>query len=70
MVVDELSDVFPNDLAGLPPDREIPFCIDLVLGALPISIVPYRMAPTELIELQRQLDNLSENGFIKSITSP
>ena len=51
-VVREFPDVFPNDIAGLPPEREVEFTIDLIPGAEPISIPPYRMAPAELRELK------------------
>ena len=47
-VVCEFSDVFPDDLLGLPPDRELEFEIELWPGSAPASIRPYRMAPTEL----------------------
>ena len=50
-VVCEFSDVFPEELPGLPPDREIELCIDVVPGTDPISMPPYRMAPAELKEL-------------------
>ena len=50
-VVCEFPDVFPEELPGLPPDREIELCIDVVPGTDPISIPPYRMAPAELKEL-------------------
>ncbi|KAL5562120.1 hypothetical protein UlMin_031867 [Ulmus minor] len=53
MVADEYPDVFPVELPGLPPEREIKFCIDLIPGTSPISISPYRMAPTEMIELRK-----------------
>ncbi|XP_070036959.1 uncharacterized protein [Nicotiana tomentosiformis] len=49
-VVWEFSDVFPSDFPGMPPDRDIDFCIDLAPGTQPISIPPYRMAPKELKE--------------------
>ena len=52
-VVDEFPDVFPEELSGLPPDREITFCIDLVPEAQPVSIPPYRMAPAKLTELRK-----------------
>ena len=55
-VVEEFLDVFPEELPGLSPDREIEFCIDLIPGAQPISISPYRMAPVKLTELRKQLD--------------
>ena len=70
MVVDQFPNVFPDKLLSLPPDREIEFSIDLVPGSQPVSITPNRMAPAELIELQRQLDELLEKGFIRSSTSP
>ena len=47
-VVREYADVFPDDLPGLPPDREVEFGIDLVPGTAPIAKQAYRMAPTEL----------------------
>ena len=50
-VVCEFSDVFPNELPGLPPHREIKFCIDVVSDTSPISMPPYRMASVELKEL-------------------
>ncbi|WRX23775.1 hypothetical protein QQP08_016262 [Theobroma cacao] len=54
-IVDEFSDVFSDELPGLPPDRELEFSIDLISGTAPISFPPYRMAPTELKELKVQL---------------
>jgi len=59
-VVQEFMDVFPDDIPGLPPKREIEFAIDLIPGAGPVSISPYRMAPTELAELKKQLEDLLE----------
>ena len=44
---------FPKDISSLPPEREIEFSIDLVPGAGPISIAPYRMSPIELAELKK-----------------
>ena len=57
-IVREFLDVFPADLPGMPPDRDIDFCIDLELGTRPISVPPYRMAPAELRELKAQLQEL------------
>ncbi|KAF3641956.1 putative Cysteine/Histidine-rich C1 domain family protein [Capsicum annuum] len=57
-VVNKYSDVFPEDLPGIPPEREIDFGIDLLLDTQTISILPYRMVPTELKELKDQLKNL------------
>ena len=54
-VVREFPDVFPDDIVGLPPDREGEFTIDLIPRTEPISIPPYRMAPVELRELKAQL---------------
>ncbi|XP_070055242.1 uncharacterized protein [Nicotiana tomentosiformis] len=51
-IVRDYSDIFPVDLSGMPPDRDIDFGIDLLPGTLPISIPPYCMAPTELKELK------------------
>ncbi|KAD2805507.1 hypothetical protein E3N88_38884 [Mikania micrantha] len=69
-VVREYPDVFPDELPGLPPDREIEFSIDLIPGSQPISKAPYRMAPLELKELKEQLQELLELGFIRPSVSP
>ena len=69
-VVKEFPDVFPDDIAGLPPDREVEFTIDLIPGTEPISIPPYRMAPAELRELKAQLEELLSKGFIRLSISP
>ena len=61
-VVREFPDVFPEDLPGLPPDREIEFTIDVIPGVAPISVPPYRMAPLELQELKKQLQELLDKG--------
>ncbi|KAL5550014.1 hypothetical protein UlMin_000190 [Ulmus minor] len=66
----DCTQMFPDELLGLPPEREIEFCIDLIPGTSPISISPYRMAPTEMIELRKQLQELLEKGFIRPSTSP
>jgi len=69
-VVREFSNVFPDEIPGLPPSREIEFSIDLVPGAGPISIAPYRMAPAELAELKKQIEELLEKQFIRPSVSP
>ena len=69
-VVREFTDVFPDDIAGLPPEREVEFTIDLIPGTKPISIPPYRMAPAELRELKAQLEELLSKGFIRPSISP
>ncbi|XP_076887175.1 uncharacterized protein LOC143537251 [Bidens hawaiensis] len=63
-IVREFSDVFPEELPGIPPDREVEFTIDLIPGAEPISKASYHMAPLELKELKEQLQELLELGFI------
>lgn len=69
-VVSEFPDVFPDDLCGLPPPREIEFLINVIPGTTPISIAPYRMAPAELKELKIQLEDLEKKGFIWPSVSP
>ena len=69
-VVNEFIDVFPDDLPGLPLDREIEFSIDLQPGTTPISQAPYRMAPAELKELKVQLQDLLDKGYIRPSVSP
>ena len=69
-VVREFPDVFPDDIAGLPPEREVEFTIDLIPGTEPISIPPYRMAPAELRELKAKLEELLSKGFIRPSISP
>ncbi|KAL5546420.1 hypothetical protein UlMin_006107 [Ulmus minor] len=69
-VVKEFVDVFPEELPGLPPDREVTFEIEVLPGTAPISKAPYRMAPAELKELQTQLQELLEKGFIRPSHSP
>ncbi|WMV33096.1 hypothetical protein MTR67_026481 [Solanum verrucosum] len=68
--VSEFKEVFPTDLPGMPPDREIDFCIDLEPGTRPISIPPYCMAPVELRELKAQIQELIDKGFIRPSASP
>ena len=57
-VVDEFSDVFPDDLPGMPPDRDIEFIIELLPGTAPIAKRPYRMGVNELEELKKQIKEL------------
>nr|GEY97669.1 putative reverse transcriptase domain-containing protein [Tanacetum cinerariifolium] len=63
-VVHEFPDVFPEDLSGLPPSREVEFRIDLISKAMPFAKSPYRLAPTEMKELSNQLKELQDKGFI------
>ncbi|XP_031375536.1 uncharacterized protein LOC116190006 [Punica granatum] len=69
-VVYKFLDVFPDELPGFPPDREIECTIELELDTAPISHTPYRMAPSELKELKVQLQELLEKGFIRPSVSP
>ncbi|KAL5553282.1 hypothetical protein UlMin_040683 [Ulmus minor] len=69
-IVRDFVDVFPEELPGLPPDREIQFEIELLPGTAPISKAPYRMAPAELKELQAQLQDLLDKRFIRPSHSP
>ncbi|GKF61748.1 hypothetical protein Tco_0181802 [Tanacetum coccineum] len=61
---------FPEDLSGIPPARQVEFQIDLVLGAAPVARAPYLLAPSEMKELAKQLQELSEKGFIRPSSSP
>ena len=70
-VVCEFPDIFfLEELLGLPLEREIEFCIDVVPGTDPISMPPYRMAPAELKELNEPLKKFLEQDFIRPSTSP
>ncbi|KAA0036879.1 ty3-gypsy retrotransposon protein [Cucumis melo var. makuwa] len=69
-VVRDYPDVFPEELPGLHPHREVEFAIELEPGTVPISRAPYRMAPAELKELKVQLQELLDKGFIRSSVSP
>ncbi|GJX31523.1 putative reverse transcriptase domain-containing protein [Tanacetum coccineum] len=70
VVVREFPEVFPDDLSGLPPIREIEFRIELIPGATPVAKSPYRLAPSELEELSGQLKELQDKGFIRPSSSP
>ena len=62
--------MFPTNISGMPPDRDIYFCIDLEPGTRPISIPPYRMAHAELRELKVLVQELLRKGFITPSASP
>jgi hypothetical protein len=70
LVVCEYLDVFPDELPGMPPDRDIEFAIELQPRTAPISKRPYRMPLVELAELKKQLQELLDKGFIRPSTSP
>ena len=69
-IVNEFPDVFPEELPGLPPEREVDLIIDVVSGTAPISRAPYRMAPAEMAELKTQIQDLLDKGFIRPSVSP
>ncbi|GJX80995.1 putative reverse transcriptase domain-containing protein [Tanacetum coccineum] len=69
-VIRNFPEVFPDDLPGLPPPRQVEFRIELVPGAAPVARAPYRLAPSELKELSDQLKELLEKGFIRPSSSP
>jgi hypothetical protein len=70
LVVCEYLDVFPDELPGMPPDRDVEFVIELQPGTAPISKRPYRMPPKELAELKTQLQELLDKGYIRPSSSP
>nr|GEW76097.1 hypothetical protein [Tanacetum cinerariifolium] len=70
IVVRDFPEVFSNDLSGLPYIQEIKFQIKLIRGVIPVAKSPYRLAPSELEELSRQLMELQDKGFIQPISSP
>ncbi|XP_071714509.1 uncharacterized protein [Rutidosis leptorrhynchoides] len=69
-VVKDFPGVFPEDLPGLPPHRQVEFQIDLISGAAPVARPPYRLAPSELQELSNQLQELLDKGFIRPSSYP
>jgi hypothetical protein len=69
-VVQEYPNVFLEELPGLPPDRDIEFLIELLLGSPPISQRPYRIPLNELVELKKQIAELQDKGFIHPSSSP
>lgn len=66
----DFPDIFPEELSGLPPQRQVEFRIDLVPGATPVAKSPYRLAPAEMQELSGQLNELLSKGFIRPSFSP
>jgi len=63
-IVQNFPEIFPDDIPGLPPNREIEFFIDLMSGTGPISIVLYRMSPSELAKLKKQFEELLEKNLL------
>jgi hypothetical protein len=66
----EFPDIFPEDLPGMPPDRDVEFVIELQPGTAPISKRPYKMTPKESAELKVPLNELLDKGYIHPICSP
>ncbi|GJV16672.1 putative reverse transcriptase domain-containing protein [Tanacetum coccineum] len=69
-IVRDFPKVFPEDLSGIPPARQVEFQIDLIPGAAPVARAPYRLAPSKMKELSDQLKELSDKGFIRPSSSP
>jgi hypothetical protein len=69
-VVSEFPDVFPKDLPGMPPERKVELSIELLPRTAPISKRAYKVSGPELVELKKQIDELSEKGYIRPSTSP
>nr|GEV59231.1 putative reverse transcriptase domain-containing protein [Tanacetum cinerariifolium] len=69
-IVQDFPKVFPEDLPGIPPTRQVEFQIDLIPGAAPVAWAPYRLAPFEMKELSDQLKELANKGFIRASSSP
>nr|GEZ12575.1 putative reverse transcriptase domain-containing protein [Tanacetum cinerariifolium] len=68
-VIRDFHEVFPDDLPGLTPPRQVEFQIDLIPGATPVARAPYRLAPSEMKELVKQLQELSGKEFIRPRSS-
>ncbi|GKF35887.1 putative reverse transcriptase domain-containing protein, partial [Tanacetum coccineum] len=69
-IVQDFPKVFPEDLPGLPPTRQVEFQINLILGDAPVARAPYRLALSKMKELLDQLRELSNKGFIRPSSSP
>jgi hypothetical protein len=69
-VVNEFLDVFPDELSGMPPERDVEFIIKLLSGTTPIAKRPYRMGVNELEEVKKQIKELQDKGYIHPSSSP
>jgi hypothetical protein len=69
-ILREYQDVFPEEISGLPPRRDIDFSIELAPGALSVSRTPYQMSMPELVELKLQLKEMMDKGYIRPSVSP
>ncbi|GKA02278.1 putative reverse transcriptase domain-containing protein, partial [Tanacetum coccineum] len=70
LIVRDFPEVFPEDLPGLPPTRQVEFHIDLISGAAPVARAPYQLASSEMKELSEQLQELSDKVFIRPSSLP
>nr|GEZ50013.1 putative reverse transcriptase domain-containing protein [Tanacetum cinerariifolium] len=70
LIVRDFSEVFPEDLLGLPPTRQVEFQIDLIHVAAPVARAPHRLAPSKMKELSDQVQELSDKGFIRPSSLP
>ena len=66
----EFKDVFPEEILGLPPTRDIDFIIELMPGAALVSKTPYRMSTSKMLELKMKLQELLEKKYIQLSVSP
>jgi hypothetical protein len=69
-VVSKFLDVFPKGLLGMPPERKVEFAIELIPDTTPIYKRAYKVSGPELVELKKQIDELSKKGYIRPSTSP
>ncbi|XP_076914673.1 uncharacterized protein LOC143573761 [Bidens hawaiensis] len=70
LIVAEFSDVFPDELPGIPPNREVEFRIDLIPITTPIAKAPYQLSPMEMKELKKQLDDYWKKGLFVQALEP
>ena len=66
----EFPEMFPDEIPGVLPEREVELAIDLVPGTRPVSMAPYRMSASELSELKKQLEEFLEKKFVRPSVSP
>ncbi|GKD09211.1 hypothetical protein Tco_1188896 [Tanacetum coccineum] len=69
-IIQDFTEVFPKDLSGIPPTRQVEFQIDLIHSAALVPRAPYQLAPSEMKELSDQLQELSDKGFIRPSSLP